>query len=41
MRVDNSGPNDVRVAFANSDSNSQISATCVNGKPSGYVSNDD
>jgi hypothetical protein len=41
MRVDDSGPTTIHVEFVGGENDSEISATCVNGKPSGTIYNDD
>jgi len=41
MRVDDSGPNEIRVEFSASENSSLVYATCASGKPSGGVYNDD
>jgi hypothetical protein len=41
MRVDSAGPTNVRVEFASSQAESEITATCVNSKPSATVYNDE
>ena len=40
MRIDDPGPVSIHIEFVAGENNSEISATCVNGKPSGTVNND-
>jgi hypothetical protein len=41
MRVDNEGPSQVRVEFIGAAAQSEISATCVSGRPWVAVYNDE